>query len=409
MNRAQSTMWEQIPPDECDQIKEITELTVALLNQRYPGNLQRRRNVHPKDHGCVKATFEVDACLPASLHVGIFSQPGRQYDAWIRFSNCTAAVGSDVSLKANGDRKHESRGMAIKLMGVQGDVIDKEAGAATQDFLMISEPAFAIANVADYLKLTQIQLADKDNPLRFFAPLQNPSSGLTPEELARLKRSFQIVQSFKAVGSPLEIQYFSAAPFRFGPDQVMKFSAKPSEIPTTQIPDHPSENYLREAMINHLCGKPPMVPGKPAHFDFMIQAPTQRDDLGIEDATFEWKESLAGFDFKKVARITIPPKNSIRRKDEQSVKASSFPPGIRLRLMNRLAESIAFEGPSTSRLQSIVTSPKSLWGIKHEIPNPDWVTLLKVVEGEEWHSALGQQGKQGQQRKPPRLLPGLNP
>jgi hypothetical protein len=306
MNMAKPVAWEQVPPNEGDQIKEIVELTLALLNQRYPGNLQRRRNVHPKDHGCVKATFAVDPCLPASLHVGAFV-PGKQYDAWIRFSNCTAVVGPDVTLRENGDRKHESRGMAIKLMGVEGDVIDKDAGAPTQDFLMISEPAFAIANVADYLRLSQIQLADKDNPLRFFAPLQNPSSGLSPEELARLKRSFQILQSFKAVGSPLEIQYFSGAPFRFGPDRVMKFSAKPVAPATTQIPDHPSANYLREAMIRHLCGTPPRVPGIPAHFDFMVQVPTQRDGLGIEDATFEWKENLPGLDFKKVATITIPP------------------------------------------------------------------------------------------------------
>src|SRR5262245_36696953 len=298
--------WEQVPSDEAAQINEITELTVALLNQRYPGNLQRRRNVHPKDHGCVKASFEVDASLPPSLHIGVFSQPGRQYDAWIRFANCTAAVGPDVAVQPGGTFKHESRGMAIKLMGVQGEVIDKDAGAPTQDFLMISEPVFAIANVADYLRLTKIQLEDNDNPARFFAPLQNPPSGLTPEELARLTRSFQIVRSFKPVGSPLEIQYFSGAPVRIGPDQVMTFSAKPSEMPTTPIPAQPSKHYLREAMIAHLCGTPPTVPGKPAHFDFLVQVPTARDGLEIENASFEWKEDLPGFDFRKVATIMIP-------------------------------------------------------------------------------------------------------
>src|SRR5262245_39010479 len=114
MTKAKPVAWEQVPPNEGDQIKEIEALTLALLNQRYPGNLQRRRNVHPKDHGCVRATFAVDPCLPASLHVGAFV-PGKQYDAWIRFSNCTAVVGPDVTVRDNGDRKQESRGMGIKL------------------------------------------------------------------------------------------------------------------------------------------------------------------------------------------------------------------------------------------------------------------------------------------------------
>ena len=55
--------FETIPPEEESQIKELVDLTVKLLAKRYSAPNPSLRGVHPKSHGCVQATFEVNRDL----------------------------------------------------------------------------------------------------------------------------------------------------------------------------------------------------------------------------------------------------------------------------------------------------------------------------------------------------------
>ena len=115
-------------------------------------------------------------------------------------------------------------------------------------------------------------------------------------------RTFQLVQKIQATptANPLEIQYFGAAAFRFGPDRVMKFSARPvGELKPQVPPASGSDDYLREALTQTMQGSDDIV------FDFMVQVRGPNDgDLGIEDASHVWEESSVPF--QKVAKITIP-------------------------------------------------------------------------------------------------------
>ena len=147
--------------------------------------------------------------------------------------------------------------MAIKILGVgsrgrvqglPGQSLLDDGGHREQDFLLINTPAFAFANASDYLRLTKVIHANNDDPTRFFAPLNPQVPGFTDEDRARTKRSFEVVQEIKskAVTNPLGVQYFGAAPFLFGPDRVMKFSAVPAggEQPQILPPGEISDNYL---------------------------------------------------------------------------------------------------------------------------------------------------------------------
>ena len=104
----------QNPDREAKQIAETTDLTVKLLDKRYPPPKQILRGVHPKSHGCVKATFTINPDIPSELQVGLFAEPGKQFDAFIRFSNAAALVGPDIDKEG----KHGSRGMAVKVLDV---------------------------------------------------------------------------------------------------------------------------------------------------------------------------------------------------------------------------------------------------------------------------------------------------
>lgn len=286
------------PAKEAADIAEIARLTRALLNMRYPTPEKILRGVHPKSHGCLRATFEVNPDLPEEYQVGVFSQPGKRFDARIRFSNAAVTVAPDLK-----DGKNGSRGMAIKLLDVGADVFQEDNGGRSQDFLMINTPFFAFANIADYLRLTQIILEHNDDPTLFFAPLQVSMPGFGAEDLKRIGRTFQIAQQIipsKTVANPLEVQYFSAAPFAFGPDRVMKFSAEPVGGEKPQVlPENPSENYLREALQDTMS-RPETI-----RFDFKIQVRHPGEaDLGIEDATTEWDEETTPY--VNVATISIP-------------------------------------------------------------------------------------------------------
>ena len=319
----------QNPDQEAEQIAETANLTVKLLDKRYPPPEQILRGVHPKSHGCVKATFTINPDIAPEFQVGLFAEPGKLFDAFIRFSNAAALVGPDTTeidpITKKEIEEHGSRGMAIKVLNVGGEVLIEDNGAHNQDFLMINQPVFAFANTEDYLRLDRVLYRDNDVAAGFFAPLQlqNPqiteeqrraiqayieAEDISPEDIQRIGKSFHIIKDIiqkTDIGNPLGIQYFSAAPFLFGPDRVMKFSAKPCvEVPPEKSPHKPRpENYLRDALTETINRNEPL------HFDFMLQVRHEGEDFGIdnesiENASSEWNET--DFPFIKVAKITIP-------------------------------------------------------------------------------------------------------
>ena len=292
---------EQIPPSEADQIREIAELMVKLLDQRYAGGRSVLRGVHPKAHACVQASFRVRPDLPQHLRVGMFAIPGATYDAVLRFSNAAALVGPDVVEVVSGGetkRTHGSRGMALKVRGVPGRTFlsDDEPGA--QDFLMVNAPVFPFANVADYLALTRAQLAHRDESAAVFAAF---AQAVAKDDAGkqRVRRMAEITAAIQAtpVASPLQSSYFSAAPFLFGHDHVAKFAAVPVDPPDEQLPEKLSDDYLRDVLVRQ-------IREKVATFDFCVQLRPVTEDVSLEDVTVEWERSA--FPLQILGRVTIP-------------------------------------------------------------------------------------------------------
>ena len=308
---------EKVPTGEAALIDSVAALTVQQLDRRYAGT-RSLRGVHPKDHGCVEATLTISDSLPPELRVGLFRKPGATFRAAIRFSNAAPLVAPD-SLERGPDGKpvvaHGSRGMAIKVYGVEGPRLVPDDGERTQDFLMINQPVFAFANVEDYEALSRVLVEDKDNPTRFFGRAKSPD----PKVQARTMRTLGIVQKVKATSappafqpppmSPLDNRYFSAAPFLFGPGRAAKFAVTPVN-PKTDLPG-PEVNqpdYLRAAMRKRMAE----AGGKDICFDFQVQVRSSDNlagslDTDIEDACVLWDE--AAYPFVTVARLTIGPQD----------------------------------------------------------------------------------------------------
>jgi len=272
---------EEIPSGESEAIDEVRRLVMARMAKQYPpGAGPARRDAHPKHHGVVRAEFIVEGELPSEYRVGIFRE-ARTFAAWVRFSNGSGVVQRDIV--------PDGRGMAIKLMGVDGrKLLADEADAATQDFLLINHDVFFVKDAKDYVELFKI--GERDGvPNRFFLG-RNPFKW-------RLKEFANAKKTRSQIAHPFSAQYWSMVPFLMG-ERPAKFSARPCNPPSASIPEQPTRDYLREAMVRHLDRDG-------IDFDFLVQLQTDPRRMPVEDPRVRWDESLSPY--RKVATVRIKP------------------------------------------------------------------------------------------------------
>ena len=264
-------------------VATIIKLTQELPNTNSQSMYLQQR---PKRHGCVKAEFIVEN-VPDELRFGIF-QELRCYDAWIRFANGLSNVQSDT--------KGDVRSMAIKLLDVHSEKLLKdERNAETQDFILINHPVFFLKDAQDVQAFSKALLATNNISIRFLKPLPFllMYAPFHRKQLSILKTIRQ-----KQMINPLQTQYWSAIPYRFGP-YVVKFAAVPHSTQLFEMGKKTpkSDNFLQESMIQQLTHQD-------VYFDFMVQLQTDKNQMPIEDATIEWNEIESPF--IKLATIRIP-------------------------------------------------------------------------------------------------------
>src|SRR5919202_5054949 len=90
-------------------------LSASLKEQQEKG--PDLRQVHTKSHGLVWGEFIVESDIPETVKVGVFAKP-QTYPIWVRFSN---ASGPEKRGKLKSDKEPDARGIAIKLMNVEGE------------------------------------------------------------------------------------------------------------------------------------------------------------------------------------------------------------------------------------------------------------------------------------------------
>ncbi|MCK7597721.1 catalase family protein [Microbulbifer sp. CAU 1566] len=265
--------------------REISRIAHAENSKRY-GNLYRR-DAHAKATGCVRATFEINGDIPERFRYGIFSKPGQDYKAWIRFSN------GDMLVQP--DKEPDARGMAVKVLGIdaaeaQGQPIAAELGSTgTQDFIMTNTPAFFNRNIYDYAE--NMQYLAKLDKTGWFINLWPPRL-----HLKEMLRAQQTISS--KIETPFAAQYFSMLPYQLG-ETALKFSSRPcAGASYTSVADKSADDFLTRQMASTL-------ESGSACFDFLVQPRVETGNMPLDDATVIWEESESPF--IPVARIHIPP------------------------------------------------------------------------------------------------------
>lgn len=271
---------EAVPPGEAQAIAQIVGTIQSIVGAAaQAGEKPVLRDAHAKGHGCVHAVVKVRPDLAAALRQGVLAVP-RRYQAWVRFSNGNGAP--------QDDHAGDGRGMAIKLIGVEGrKLLPDEVGAKTQDFVMINHPVFFIRNAVDYVGFTALTKANKANV--FFAT--------HPHEQA-ISRAI----TSQRVDHVFDQRYFSMTPYRLG-NRYAKFGTRPvacgtgAPITASQAPAPVGDdNYLRDDMVRRLAASD-------ACFVLAMQLQTDPATMPIEDPTIEW--DAAKSPFVPVADITI--------------------------------------------------------------------------------------------------------
>jgi hypothetical protein len=343
----------EVPHDHEEQLaQQIAAIMAQTVREGYHSRGSAIRDAHPKAHGCVKALFHVDETLDASLAKGVF-QPGRIYEAWLRFSNSSADPDQ-------ADITGDGRGMAIKLMGIEGRAGDLTIGTyISQDFIMISHPTFIMDDPSDYVAF-QKEITGQKWLDKLAIPFTLGPKGAW--------NAYQITS--KTIENPLQTRYWSMVPYRLGSGpkrQAIKFSAKPfadlgQSCPMVQdmIPSNPTKNYLREALRDRLAA------GE-ACMQFLVQPRTA--SMSVENSKDEWNESDAPF--HKVATIRIPQQEFDTPKQNLFCENLSFDPWHALPdhrplgLINRLRR-IIYPQISEVRHQLNSTPPAEPLGFKQD-------------------------------------------
>ena len=283
---------ETIPADEADDIQRVVQALELILARTQVKSGQFRADVHVKTHGYAQGEFRVLPNLSAELAQGLFGQD-RVYPAVVRFSN--------ASSQPQPDAIPDGRGMAIKVMGVDGDMVlvDEQRGP-TQDFVMINHPVFFARNVKDYLRLEQVLVRADDNSL---ATLQGGLTGGDWNPLHWHWREMLTVAQIAGhlAAHPASHTYFSMAPIRFG-KYVAKYRAKPA--------GERHESYLE--LVKRLASQPDAMrlaleetlQTQEVLFEFQVQLRTSEQTMPIEDASVEWPESESPY--RTVAHLLLP-------------------------------------------------------------------------------------------------------
>jgi catalase len=336
---------EQVPDGEAKAIDDIRAQALDKLAKRYPEAQQTlvRRDAHAKAHGCVKATFEVDADIPSDLRVGTFFQPGQRFKTLIRFSNGAFEPGPD----SGGD----GRGMAIKIIDADPVANATPRGRGPHDILMINYPAFFSRNALDYKVFADAGGLTGDTMALFWYFVW----GMRP---AGMTVAVKITQ--QKMASPLAAQYYSMAPFLYGEGRAVKYSARtcPGSAMTGGGVPRNGPNFLREALWAQLSLAP-------ACFELMVQ--DRKGTMDVEDVVPTWSEPDSPF--RRIGKIEIPASQTNTSQRDEACENLNFnpwnsPPEQRpLGSINRLRRAVyeAISAYRHSRNKTSPPEPATLW------------------------------------------------
>ncbi len=296
---------EAVAPDEHVTFDELSRTMQHITRHMATRYRHAYRPVHAKSHGVLVGTLEVLPNLPEPLAQGLFAQPG-SHPVIMRFStNPGDMLADNVS---------SPRGLAIKVLNVDGPKVENHADATTQDFVCINANAFTAPDPKGFLE--QIKTFDKN--LDTSEGVKHAVSVVARTTNAVLKAVHLESATLEGIGASathiLGESFSTVAPLRFG-NYVAKIGFAPGSESLNKLTGESVDLGADYNALEELIKK--YFRDETGVWDVKVQlalAPEQAGleekdkDFPIEAADKKWPEDKSPW--QTVARITVTPQDS---------------------------------------------------------------------------------------------------
>jgi hypothetical protein len=289
---------ERLDPDEAVTIKGLIA-TMRYVNEKtFADGGHAIRSVHAKTQGILEGYLQVDADLPIELAQGLFAKPGR-YPVVMRFSTLPGDILDDsVSTP---------RGLAVKIIGVEGERLSGSEGDVTQDFVLVNGPAFGAPTPKKFLPVITL-LSKTTNRVQGLKKLL--SAVMRQVQRAIVAVTGKPNTTVATLGGQPETHilgetFYNQAPVRFG-DFIAKISVSPISSELAALKGSPLNvngipNGIREAVVAFFKQNGGV-------WEVRAQLCTDLNLMPIENAATVWPEELSPY--RRIARIDVAPQTS---------------------------------------------------------------------------------------------------
>jgi hypothetical protein len=279
-------------PDKAETIQRIIAVQRRLMEKvaARDGSGHLVRAGHAKSHGLLKGELRVMDNLPPELTQGLFAAP-RAYPVLARMANVPSEVITD--------RVATQRGLSLKVLGVEGEMLPGHAGETTQDFALDSGKRFANPDAASFLRTITAIEATANVPVA--AKVAFSAANRTANQVLHAVGRDSAALDFFGHPSrhPLAESYYTQAAIRYG-DHVARLGVVPVSRGLDSLPDlDPARDgdALRTATVAYFARHP-------AEFDVVVQLCTDLDRMPVEDSSADWDEEESPY--RSVARLRFP-------------------------------------------------------------------------------------------------------
>ena len=282
---------EIIAPDESETTEALAEQFLKIEAITFRDGGHAIRPVHAKSHGLLEGELIVLPDLPPELAQGLFGRTNG-YPVYLRFSTSPGDIlPDDVSTP---------RGLAIKVLGVEGERLPGSEHDTTQDFVLIVGKVFGAPNPKAFLPSIKLLVPTTDKAERSKEVLS-----------AVLRETERVIEAFGGQsgtlmglgGYPethiLGESFFSQAPIRYG-DYIAKVGVFPVSPELTELVNKRLNlNGKRDGLRNAVREFFALNGGT---WELRVQLCTDLEAMPVEDATKVWPEEKSPY--IAVARIT---------------------------------------------------------------------------------------------------------
>jgi hypothetical protein len=287
---------ETIEPDEADTQAELIKVFRSIIETTHRDYGHGFRAVHAKSHALLEGEMRVLDDLPPEYAQGIFAT-GRTYQTLLRIStNAGDPLPDTISLQ---------RGIAIKVLGVEGERLEGSEDASTQDFVLANGVAFPVPGPKPFVMNLKMLAATTDKiettKKAISAVFRTMEKGL--EAVGGESALLQQLGGYPNT-HPLGERYFSQVPIRYG-DYMAKVALVPlspnfKALEGEEVDITGRDDALREEIAGVLAGQE-------GEWEVRIQLCRDLEKNPIEDASVAWPENDNPYVAVAVIRVAAQP------------------------------------------------------------------------------------------------------